>query len=248
MGMTIITAHSGCERTPRDSLASVQRALACAADAIEVDVRADTRGNLRIAHDPLTEQDQASKPTLRQVLDMIAATGLRLNCDLKEQRVLYDVLAMARDAGFGPERLFLTGCLSPEQLARDPAICRQATVMVNIEEILKMMAAGPLLSAGRLSDFTRLMDRPWSVLEHRPLTAAETGTVMDMVGILGARALNMPVALLDQAFIEQAAAARVPLSVWTVNQAADIDRCLAAGTFNITTLNVALAVQRRQGR
>ena len=51
MKMPQITGHSGCEGTPRDSMASIERAAALGADAVEVDVR---RGSNGICAFPMT--------------------------------------------------------------------------------------------------------------------------------------------------------------------------------------------------
>ena len=82
----IVTAHSGCEGTPRDSLESVFRAVQCGADAVEVDVRMDETGILRISHDhKKTLEEYTQCNTLQEVFAAVAQTSLRVNCDMKER-------------------------------------------------------------------------------------------------------------------------------------------------------------------
>ena len=60
----MITAHSGCEGTARDSMESVELALALGADAIEMDIRRAPDGLLYISHDRQTGSEIESKHTL----------------------------------------------------------------------------------------------------------------------------------------------------------------------------------------
>ena len=82
---TLITAHSGSDGTPDNSLACVRYALSTAADAFEVDVRRLSDGTLALGHDAADH----TAPTLREVFTLAAAKpGVRVNCDLKEPAVL----------------------------------------------------------------------------------------------------------------------------------------------------------------
>ena len=96
----MITAHSGCEDTPTDSLESIDKALEFGADAIEVDVRVDQNGELRISHNSVSQEDYYEKVTLQTVLDRIRFTDLAINFDIKEQAALYKTLEEAERLGF----------------------------------------------------------------------------------------------------------------------------------------------------
>lgn len=61
---TLITAHSGSDGTPDNSLACVRYAISTAADAFEVDVRRLADGTLALGHDAADH----TAPTLREVL------------------------------------------------------------------------------------------------------------------------------------------------------------------------------------
>ena len=79
---TLITAHSGSDGTPDNTLACVEYALSTAVDAFEVDVRRLADGTLALGHDAADH----TAPTLREVLALAAAKpGVRINCDLKER-------------------------------------------------------------------------------------------------------------------------------------------------------------------
>ena len=92
---TQITAHSGSDGTPDNSLACVRYALSTAADAFEVDVRRLADGTLALGHDAADH----TAPTLREVLALAAAKpGVRINCDLKERGLEPAVAALAADS------------------------------------------------------------------------------------------------------------------------------------------------------
>ena len=51
----MITAHSGCDGTPENSLEFLRTALQSEADAVEVDVRKNGEGKLILSHDETQE-------------------------------------------------------------------------------------------------------------------------------------------------------------------------------------------------
>lgn len=106
---TLITAHSGSDGTPDNSLACVRYAISTAADAFEVDVRRLADGTLALGHDAADH----TAPTLREVLALAAAKpGVRINCDLKERGLEPAVAALGRRMRHGrpPHLLRLGRC------------------------------------------------------------------------------------------------------------------------------------------
>ena len=60
-----ITAHSGCEGTPDNSLESVRAGVDLGADFVEVDVRLDPEGTPRLTHDMPAAYDAGLRRQLR---------------------------------------------------------------------------------------------------------------------------------------------------------------------------------------
>ena len=87
MPVPYITAHSGCENTPQDSMASVEKALLLGTDIVEMDVRKAPDGVLRISHDRLDQAGYADKLTLEAVISRI----LDLVFELRVERTLHAV-------------------------------------------------------------------------------------------------------------------------------------------------------------
>lgn len=241
-----ITAHSGCEGTPRDSIDSISHAIALGADLVEMDVRCARDGVLRISHDQVGEAEYASKLTLQDVFESLVGTGLGLNCDIKEPMIVYDVLSMGECYGFGPDRLFLSGSTSPEQLACDPQIAKRANVYLNIEQVLKMLYLPELYRQKETQKFCELMNQPWPFVNKKPLTAQETDVLLDLVETLGVYGINLPHQLLTEDLAERMRARNIPFSVWTVNQPETVVRCIQLGAKNVTTLTVKIALEQRK--
>ena len=127
---TQITAHSGSDGTPDNSLACVEYALSTAADAFEVDVRRLADGTLALGHDAADH----TAPTLREVLALAAAKpGVRINCDLKERGLEPDVAALAAECGMSG-RLIFSGSVDVNIFAAHPELHDCAEVYLNIEE------------------------------------------------------------------------------------------------------------------
>ena len=242
--MPMITGHSGCEGTPRDSMESLERAIQYGADAVEMDVRRAADGTLYISHDRQYGAAVREKATLEDVFRRLRNTDLKLNCDIKEPFALCETLDIAERFGFGPDRLILSGAVSPEQLAIEPTVVERASVFLNIEEALKFLYMGKLYAEQDEAHFPQLMAdaKPFvlSMREDERCVAA----LIRMVKALSVRCINMPHQILTRELANMLHNADIGCSVWTVNEAADLDRCLELGVDNITTLAVRTAIER----
>ncbi|MBQ6343192.1 MAG: glycerophosphodiester phosphodiesterase [Anaerolineaceae bacterium] len=247
MTFPMITAHSGCEDTEIDTLESIDLAMDCGAEAVEIDVRVDKTGELRIAHDAVPQEEYEKKLTLRDVLKYVYDTKLLVNCDLKEQSTLYKTLEEAEKLGFPSKRLILSGCTSPEQLARDPELHKRGLFFLNIEEVVKFIVLynDPMV---QIDQFIQLMSDPWSYIKKHGMDIIEEyiNDVVSCYKLLHAAAVNMPKTLLDSIIDRTFQKADIPLSVWTVNEPELVQSCLSEKVFNITTRKVRQAIKLRE--
>ena len=208
---TNITAHSGCEGSPRDSLESLGFAIQLNTDAIEMDVRMDTRGELRISHNSVSQEEYDSKPTLQQVFDIMKGTGIMINLDMKESFCIRPALDLAKENGFGRDLMIISGILSPEQLAKDPGLKDKAQIYLNLEEILKYYAIP--MCKGAFSD---LMNHTWSTLRGLE-ESSDTflDDALDLAKELQPDVVNTPVVFLNECTLKVFENHDTPLSVWT---------------------------------
>lgn len=266
MNKPMITAHSGCEGTGIDTMDSIEKALLFGADAVEIDIRMDPFGDLRISHDPLSLEDYLRKNPLADVFDRILPTSVLINFDLKEEAALYKTIDAAHDFGFPTERLIFSGCTTPEQLINDPELSHKANFFLNLEEVLKYVYAHRKEEFSREA-FAMVMEDPYIIfideggpipdvylseaVKLRQKIYAISRTLVekiheDTVRIYQetqAAAANLPRFLLWTSVVGKLKAGNIPLSVWTVNEPELVRRCMDIGVFNITTRKVQLTKQ-----
>lgn len=105
-GYTYITAHTGCEGTPWNSIEHIEAALASGAEVVEIDIQNDGE-LLYLSHDAV--KDSGSCPTLRQCFEMILPYHkVLVNCDVKHFGLVRPVIELAREIGISP-RIHFTG-------------------------------------------------------------------------------------------------------------------------------------------
>ena len=144
-----ITAHSGCENTPDNSLESVRAGMALGADFVEVDVRLDPDGVPRLSHD--MPADYGRLPTLEAVFRVVAGSPCGVNCDLKESAAFRPVLALGEQCGLSPAQLVFSGDVPIPQLLAEPRLARRASIYLNSEMVCAHLAGGDGLTRAEQS-------------------------------------------------------------------------------------------------
>lgn len=217
--MTLITAHSGADGTPDNSLDYVRYALRSGADALEVDVRRRTEGVLAIGHDAVEE----TSPALREVFALAARhPSMRVNCDLKEAGLEREACRLARECGMAG-RIIFTGTVDAAWPARD--LAGDCEVYLNLEGYV-----------------------PELYLNYRDIPDFELEAAERIVGACtgaGIRVVNMYQGLVTKRFIETLAGKGLGVSAWTVNDPGELAWCLSRGVYNITTRNLKTALAMR---
>lgn len=155
-GLTIITAHSGCENTAPNSLDHIRSAIASGAEMVEFDVREED-GRLILSHD-LPKPDTA-RVTLDEALRLLQPySQIEINCDVKTRNLMPAVMELAAQYGMTKRIVFtgeangelaearslggdmwhsLFGAESPEEVEAAFAECR-ATGCVSLNLYFKM--------------------------------------------------------------------------------------------------------------
>ena len=202
---TLITAHSGCEGLPDNSLEFIRFALHCGADALEVDVRRCPGGGLHLSHDP------TDRPGVRlsDAFSLLSQGTVSVNCDLKESGLETEVLEAARSFGL-EERLWLSGSVSSEALPR----MRERTLW-NLEQACPQILI--CLAEQRLPSPEELRCAIRQCQDH------------------GARFVNLPWELCTSENLELFQESGLALSVWTVDKEVMAKKLLEHGVFNLTT-------------
>ena len=108
VGMTVITAHSGCEGTPPNSREHILAAITSGAEMLELDIR-QRDGLLYLSHDE--GEDPRDCVSFDEFLELISPVpALRVNCDVKTDGLVEPVMAAANAMGQGWRILFTGQC------------------------------------------------------------------------------------------------------------------------------------------
>ncbi len=103
----IITAHSGCEGTPDNSIEHIRTAIASGVECFEIDINAAPDGTLYLTHDQPASYDGV--PLFEDCLKLAAADGkILINCDMKNEFLKTPVIALAKKYGM-ESRIIFTG-------------------------------------------------------------------------------------------------------------------------------------------
>lgn len=115
-GKTIITAHSGCEKTPDNSREHILAAIASGAEMIEVDVRQAPDGALYLSHD--VPEDISVRPLLRELFELVAPEkNLEMNLDVKTEGLIELVMELAKEYDLAGRIVFTGACNEDRALA-----------------------------------------------------------------------------------------------------------------------------------
>ena len=94
--MSKITAHSGCDGTPDNSMEFVRYALGSEGDCLEVDIRKNQNEELILSHDETVE----GAVKLSQVFELLKEKPeKKINCDLKTPGLEVSVYQLAKEYG-----------------------------------------------------------------------------------------------------------------------------------------------------
>ncbi|MBQ8496605.1 MAG: glycerophosphodiester phosphodiesterase [Clostridia bacterium] len=114
-GKTVITAHSGCEKTSPNSREHILAAIASGSEMIEFDVRM-IDGVLLLSHDE--PEDPSTCITLRECFEMIAPEeNLHMNIDVKTEGLIEPVMSLAKEFPLENRIIFTGACNNDRALA-----------------------------------------------------------------------------------------------------------------------------------
>lgn len=219
---TRITAHSGSEGTPDNSLEFVRCALRIPCDALEVDIHLDpVSGVLAIGHDGLDE----GSPRLSEVFSLLAEhPAMQINCDLKEHGLEEPVYHLAARHAV-TDRLQYSGCVDWKLIAKSRLMARDVTVLLNAEEVIPdfyEMAERDLRDAEACFPELAAVCREWKI-----------------------PALNVHYRTAGKKIRELFRESGVGLSVWTVNREEDMEPFLRENIYGLTTRKPSSALALR---
>lgn len=226
---TCITAHSGAEETPDNSLAFIRLALGLDIEALEVDVRPGAAGHLVMAHDAGIEQAEP----LAAAFQLLASHGNaapRINCDLKTTGLELAVWELAVSYGL-EDKLIFSGSITPIIWDAHPWLAAKTELYLNIE-----LAVPGIYAHGD------------SQIRSPHHLVALTPSLRRQMAALRAKCLNMNVALCVLPFLDELRLAGIAVSAWTVNEEQALRTLMDEGITNVTTRAPLTALRVRRNR
>ena len=218
----MITAHSGCDRTPENSPEFLITALGSKADAVEVDVRKNSAGKLILSHDETEEDATEFKEALRLAREV---PKKKLNCDLKQKGLEDEVFRLAQDYGM-EKRLIFTGDVNPELFRKGSCAYPSVSWYANLE-VFRPQAY-------------RLLETP----EGRERIGQELAGVLSEMEDYETEGINWHYSLAEQV-LELAEKKGIGVSVWTVDEEDLQRRFLRKRVKNITTRRLKQLIRIR---
>ena len=219
-----ITAHTGADGTPDNSLEFIRYALTTKADALEMDIRPAEDGSLVLSHDAPGEADVP----LAAAFSLIAEhPGMYVNCDLKAAGLEERVFRLAETWGLSG-RLIYSGTVNAGTCGNAGPLRGRVPVYLNMEEYIPNL-------------YRNYRDVPDFELQ----AAARMAEVCHAHGI---RTVNLYQGLVTRRLIEVLAEEQIGVSAWTVNEPGELEWFLQSGVVNLTTRCLWRALTMRQHR
>ena len=223
--MTQVWAHRGVHhRVGENTVAAFAAAVALGVDGVELDVRRSADGVLVVCHDPaagghlIAASARADLPaSVPTLAEALAACGpLLVNVEVKN----------------GPGE--------GEPVTEDPTDLARAVRSA-------VAAAG---ASGRVRYSSFAWETAAALAGGDPVDGLldegdDVGAALERAAAGGLAGVNPPLSGLDAAMVTRAHARGLALHCWTVNEDADLDRCLAWGVDAIITDEPARALARR---
>ncbi|MBQ8333066.1 MAG: glycerophosphodiester phosphodiesterase [Clostridia bacterium] len=208
----IITAHSGCEGTPDNSIEHIKAAIASGAECFEIDVH-EHNGTLYLTHDEKGNYEGC--PTLADCYALVAADDrVIMQCDCKSFGLARKCADLAAEYGI-QNRVLVAGSVGFDEI---PALDETET------------------------DW-------WLGMWHSDREAEELTENCAKLREMGDkyRIVNVDAGMVNDFMIAKIREYGYHLSVWTVNNEADLRRFLALDViWNITTRTPKRALELRR--
>ena len=229
-GRTLIAAHrGGAALRAENSLGAFRNALALGVDALEFDLHMTRDGDVVVIHDPTLDRTTTLTGPVRDrtLAELRAAKVKTANGEITDEAVpsFAELLELARSSGVE---------ILPE-IKVGPGGAPYAGIE---EKVLTLLRTHGMLERATIQAFQPATIARIRTLEPRARTmslvraAIAPELVMEALArarALGATDVGLNHRLVDEGVVAATRSAKLRLSVWTVNDEADIKRMLALG-------------------
>jgi glycerophosphoryl diester phosphodiesterase len=228
----LITAHTGCEGSPVNTVASMLQGIRSGADAVEIDIRSTGDGTVILMHDGfirtragelalnsltlrellelekkgriLSNHPQMRITRLEEAMEAAGSMPVIMNLDLKDDRSIEGLCRAARKYDL-LDRTIVSGC-DGTRAARVKERCPELQVLLNVTT----GGAGP--------EYERTVEE----ICRQAVSSCCCG-------------INIDFSLCSEQLVGHARLRYLPVSVWTVDREEDMRSLIAMGVHSITT-------------
>ncbi len=243
---TLITAHSGCNNTPPNSLESIITGMEMGADFVEVDVRSTKDGLPVLFHDDFIKtvdhgEVRVSDHTLTELNRLIKTNSKERN-QITEIITLNDAIIIANDFG---------GLLNVD-VKDDQCIVPMTKALKKAHMVDSVIISGcEYTRAASLKknypEFQVLLNLSKKMfLDSEKSASAIADEICHMAVKASCCGINIQFKYLTDELIQTAQRRFLPISIWTLTESDKPDKYLNMGLYSITTLAVDILVEKRK--
>lgn len=202
-----VTAHSGCMKTPADSLESVKLGVEIKADICEIDINLLSDGTTVLKHDAVLPDDK-NLVKVTEVFEYVKDKNMGLNLDIKNFNAVGKIADEVLKYGL-EEKAFLTG------ISKD-----RAEILKSSNYKVRYYLNQNLENKLFVSDYNKYIDG-----------------LIDTMKSLNCIGLNSNYMNVNSEAVERIQKAGLLVSVWTVDEPELMKKFVDMGVDNITTKN-----------
>ncbi len=243
---TLITAHSGCNNTPPNSMKSLIVGMESGADFVEVDVRTDKNGLPVLFHDGFI------KTTNQGSINIYDYTLSELNNFIKSDSIMKnqysEIITFSTAVSMAKEY----GCFLNVDIKDDNCIDPMAMIIKDADMVDSVIITGCKYSRAsslkkKYPEFQILLNVGRKVLEGSGKSASLIAEeVCRMAVDASCCGINIEFKYLTDELVHTAIRRFLPISIWTLKESDNLDDYLKIGLYSITTTAVDIIIEKRK--
>jgi hypothetical protein len=215
----LISAHTGCDQTPDNSLEYLDYVLTTGADGLEVDIRMDSNGFLYLSHD----KNSKDRTRLEEVFSRLQKSEMFCNCDLKESGIACHVLELAKCYRV-EDQICFTGDVEFSLIRKEEPIRKRT--LINLQPIIPKI--GSQLESGYIP------------------SEKDFEAVRQVLIDTGGWAVNVPYRFCTDEMLSMFRSWGISVSAWIVDEEDPARKLVNADIYNITTRNPKMLLRIRE--
>ena len=243
---TLITAHSGCNNTPPNSMESLIVGMESGADFVEVDVRSEKNGLPVLFHDGFIKTRNQGQVNICDYTLSELNNFIKSDSNMKNQ--YSEIITFTRAVSMAKEY----GCFLNVDIKDDTCIDPMALIVKDADMVDSVIVTGCKYKRAyslkkKYPDFQVLLNIGRKILEETGKSASLIAEeVCRMAVDASCCGINIEFKYLSDELIHTALRRFLPISIWTLKESDNLDAYLKMGLYSITTTEVDILLKKRK--